>query len=214
MSTKELEILVKQGEHERLEFKLKANFPEKIVKELVAFANTKGGTLLVGVNDDRSIPGLKFAGEDFFVLQQAIDKLIRPELSYETEFVHLSDKKSVLVFRVKEGERKPYFVKDNESEGAICYVRVADMSVKASKEMREILRRSRNQKDIRFHFGEKEKWLLSYLAENVSISVEQFAREYKISRYMASKTLVILTLGNVLKILPSDKGDLFLVREP
>ncbi|MDZ7649627.1 MAG: ATP-binding protein [Cytophagales bacterium] len=47
-----------------LEFKRKAAYPEKIVRELIAFANTEGGTLLVGVDDDKSIPGVKYPDEE------------------------------------------------------------------------------------------------------------------------------------------------------
>jgi predicted HTH transcriptional regulator len=43
MDLKELKTLVKRGEGANLEFKLKASHPEKIVREVVAFANTDGG---------------------------------------------------------------------------------------------------------------------------------------------------------------------------
>ncbi|MEQ8573732.1 MAG: ATP-binding protein, partial [Fulvivirga sp.] len=51
MTFQELKRLVSQGESETLEFKRKVAHPEKIVKEIVAFANTKGGKLLIGVSD-------------------------------------------------------------------------------------------------------------------------------------------------------------------
>jgi predicted HTH transcriptional regulator len=50
-------MLVRKGEGATLEFKLKSNHPEKIVREVVAFANSQGGLLLIGVGDDKSIPG-------------------------------------------------------------------------------------------------------------------------------------------------------------
>ena len=49
-----LRRLVSQGEGQHLEFKRKASYPDKIVRELIAFANSQGGTLLVGVDDDKS----------------------------------------------------------------------------------------------------------------------------------------------------------------
>ncbi|MFM8913049.1 MAG: helix-turn-helix domain-containing protein, partial [Flammeovirgaceae bacterium] len=56
----ELKKLVFEGEGLQLEFKRKASYPEKIVRDLIAFANTEGGTLLVGVDDDKTIPGVKY----------------------------------------------------------------------------------------------------------------------------------------------------------
>ena len=51
----QLKILVSQGEGASLEFKRKASFPEKIVREMIAFANTKGGIVLIGIGDDGSL---------------------------------------------------------------------------------------------------------------------------------------------------------------
>jgi predicted HTH transcriptional regulator len=69
-----LKELVRQGENKYVEFKLKTNHPEKIVREMVAFANTDGGKLIVGIGDDKSIKGLKFPDEDEYILQKAIEK--------------------------------------------------------------------------------------------------------------------------------------------
>ena len=72
MDIREIKRLVKEGETDTLEFKRKANFPEKIVKEIVAFANTKGGKLFIGVDDDRSVTGVKNFSEDIYSLREAI----------------------------------------------------------------------------------------------------------------------------------------------
>lgn len=49
MTTEELKFLIKQGEGYTLEFK--ENLGKKFVVEVVAFANSMGGTILIGVND-------------------------------------------------------------------------------------------------------------------------------------------------------------------
>ncbi|MCC6835531.1 MAG: ATP-binding protein, partial [Cytophagales bacterium] len=63
--------LALEGEGLHLEFKRKAAHPEKIVRELIAFANTAGGTLLIGVDDDGSIPGVKYPDEEIHVVTEA-----------------------------------------------------------------------------------------------------------------------------------------------
>jgi hypothetical protein len=90
---------------------------------------------------------------------------------------------------------------------------VADKSIQASKEVREILKRSRKVKDIKFHFGAKEKLLMSYLADHKFITLSQFRSLAGISRYMASKTLILLVLANVLKIIPEEKEDFYYLKE-
>ena len=49
----ELNKLIEDGENSQTEFKRKFSTPEKIAKEMVAFANTKGGYILFGIDDDR-----------------------------------------------------------------------------------------------------------------------------------------------------------------
>ena len=51
MTFTELKQLVRRGEGQYLEFKKKADHPDKIVREMVAFANSGGGELLLGVDD-------------------------------------------------------------------------------------------------------------------------------------------------------------------
>jgi hypothetical protein len=87
MELRLLKELVKKGEGEHLEFKLKSNHPEKIVREVVAFANSGGGKLFVGVGDDKTIKGLKDADEDEYTLTRAIDKYIFPKISFRKERV-------------------------------------------------------------------------------------------------------------------------------
>ena len=83
MSLQEIHRLVEQGEGENIEFKRKVAHPDKIVREIVAFANTTGGHLLIGVDDDGSIPGIKFADEEIFVLERAIQRWCRPKIDYD-----------------------------------------------------------------------------------------------------------------------------------
>ena len=52
---------IAQGEHSRQQFKRTFNSPDALAAELAAFANSGGGTLLIGVNDDGSLAGLDAA---------------------------------------------------------------------------------------------------------------------------------------------------------
>ena len=89
------------------------------------------------------------------------------------------------------------------------FVRVNDQSIKASREVREIARRSQAKKDIRFHYGEHEQLLMQYLDMNPSITLKQFMQVSGLKKFYASKKLVLLVLANVLEITPHEKGDLF-----
>jgi predicted HTH transcriptional regulator len=209
MTIGELKMQVIAGEGEKLEFKKKVAFPEKIVREIVAFANTHGGHLIIGIDDNGEISGLKFAEEEHYEMERAIKNYCRPMIAYNYEIIPISNKKSVIKYTIFESYRKPHYVVQNEEGEKKAYVRVRDRSIQASKEIREILKRGRKNKDIRFNYGEKEKVLMKYLDEHNFITVAKFAKIAGLSRYMASKTMILLVLANVLRVIPTEKEDIF-----
>ena len=174
---KMLKDLVRRGEGHSLEFKLKTNHPEKIVREIVAFANTDGGTLLIGVGDDGTIPGLKYADEDEYILVRAIEKFCFPAIHYTLERIPLHDEREVLLFHIPRSPSRPHYVlpDPNDPENKKVYVRVADKSVQASKEVREIMKGERADRNVRFTYGDKERVLMNHLGQNTSITVDAFA---------------------------------------
>jgi predicted HTH transcriptional regulator len=154
-----IQRLVREGEGLKLEFKRKAAFPDKVAREIIAFANTEGGALLIGVDDDGSVPGVKYPEEEILAIRQSLQKHCRPLLEVTEEVIPINKKKFVVRFDVPISEKRPHLFVVNRDLRE-CYVRVRDMSVKASAEVHEIVRRSRQRKDIRFTFGEAEKKLM------------------------------------------------------
>ncbi len=214
MDYRALKDLVRRGEGQQIEFKLKVNHPDKIVREVVAFANTDGGLLLVGVNDDLSIPGLKYADEDLYLLERAIQKFCFPAIPYTLERIQLYDEREVLVFRIQPSPSRPhYVVLDSEKpDEKKAYVRVADKSVQASKEVREILKGERTERSVRFTYGDKERVLMQHLSQHQTITVDLFASIANVPRKIASRTLVLLVLANVLQVHPNEMVDRFTSR--
>jgi predicted HTH transcriptional regulator len=209
MKLQELEYLVSKGEYQLLEFKLKASFPEKIVREMVAFANSDGGQLLIGVDDDGRISGLKFAEEDKFVIEKAIQNHIKPRIKYQCEFIPINRKRSVLHYRIYENRKKPsYYLEDPKKRGK-AYVRIEDKSVQASREMVEILKRSRIKKSYPVKLGEKEQLLFRHIELNGKTTLPDFIKISGLSRYNASQTLIRLVLSNILHIEIGDKTDYY-----
>lgn len=208
---KELKSIIKNGENQSVEFKLKANHPEKIMKEIVAFANTDGGQLLIGVDDNLQIKGVKFAEEEEFLIVRAIEKYCSPAIEYTIKNAILPDSREVLVFDIPKSKNKPHFVNmDPNTQDKIAYVRVKDKSLQASKEVRKYLKSANDSSGIKFTYGEKETKLMQYLEENKSITVKDFSKIAKIPIWLSSKTLVILALANVLKIIPGEYADSFI----
>jgi ATP-dependent DNA helicase RecG len=111
MKKKELQQLVALGEDSGREFKEDIHNPDSLGAELVAFSNSGGGLLLIGVTDDGTIVGL--APADVRRLNQMIGNAasqhIRSPISPQTENVSVGSGRVVIVVRVPEGIDKPYF---------------------------------------------------------------------------------------------------------
>lgn len=203
---RDLKKLVARGESSSLEFKRKASYPDKIVREMIAFANAKGGTLLVGIGDDGEVAGLKHAEDDSYVIQQSLRKC-SPRLPVTETFIPVGNSRHVIQYHIQESENKPHYFLEGEKKEA--YIRVNDQSIKASREVREIARRSQSGNNIRFHYGEHEKMLMQYLDMYPAITLHEFMKVSGLKKFYASKKLVLLVLANVLQITPHEKGDLF-----
>ncbi|MBL0742463.1 AlbA family DNA-binding domain-containing protein [Chryseolinea lacunae] len=202
-----LQQLVRKGEGARLEFKRKASNPEKIAREMIAFANTDGGTLLVGIGDDGSIPGLKYPEDDAHVVNEIL-KRVRPALPLTETFIALGHNRTVIQYDIQKSEQKPHhFLNTNQVKES--FVRVEDKSIKASREVREIIRRQQKQKDIQFRYGEHEQFLMKYLDEHKHITLKEFVSLTGMKRFYASKKLVLLVLADVLRVSPHEKGDVY-----
>jgi hypothetical protein len=202
----DLKKLVQQGEGSHLEFKRKASDPDKIVREMIAFANTGGGVLLLGVADDGSLPGLKYPEGESHVIREALKKC-RPHLPIRETFIPIGNARTVIQYQIAESRNKPHYqILGKEKES---YVRVNDQSIHASREMREIVRRSQHKKDIRFHYGEHEKFLMEYLEAHEVITLKKFIELRGLNPVYASKKMILLVLADVLNITPHEKGDLY-----
>lgn len=211
MTLQDVRALAAKGEGLKIEFKKKAAFPEKIVREVVAFANTEGGDLLIGVDDDGTVSGTRFIEEEIFVMQKAIRELILPKLDCEIHLINLSGKKGVAVFRIAQSPDRPHFLQEKDRKQA--FIRVQDRSVQASREVWEVLKRGRVPKDTIFTYGGKEGILMKALAESEKITLREFARLAKIPKFLASKTLVRLVTANVLNIHPQESEDFFTLKD-
>lgn len=93
-------------ESEVLEFKTRVPPPSSVAKQISAFANTRGGTLIVGVREDGEIVGIRDPARAKAVLERAVES-VSPPVAVESETVTV-DGKQVLVATVRRGTRSPY----------------------------------------------------------------------------------------------------------
>jgi predicted HTH transcriptional regulator len=195
MSLKDLKNLIATGESSFLEFKHKVASPEKIAKEMVAFANTNGGRILIGIEDNGDIVGIESYYEEEFWLKQAANEVCTPPLDITIEMVH-TGKKDVLIVQVPESEEKPVAVKGKKKRSV--YVRQNDENILASDDRVEILKNQTSSEGVTFEYGEREQQLFRFLNEYGDITIERFSIISNITTYRAERVLVDLASAGVL----------------
>ena len=210
MNLQQLTQLVALGEGLHLEFKRKVPKAERLAKEIIAFANTHGGRLLLGIDDDGTITGVRDAHETEFALRQALDAHCDPPVPINITNVPISKRREVLIVHVPESGAKPHYLLNREgSETRTAYVRVDEMSVEASPEARRLMRAARKQEDVTFEFGDHELMLMRYLESYGRVTVDQYARIAGIPPWRASRTLVLMARAKLLKLHPDRNEDYF-----
>lgn len=125
------------GESKNVEFKV--DLPEKSIKymkSVVAFANSSGGKILFGVEDD-TCKVIGIDDENLFKTMDAItnaisdscEPAIYPDISLQTV-----DEKTIIVVEISAGKQRPYYIKSMGKEAGV-FVRVAGTSRPADEYM-------------------------------------------------------------------------------
>lgn len=123
--------MIANGENSGVEFKRDDLRPEQLAKEIVALANLKGGSLLLGVEDDGSISGIQRADLALWVMDTVFGRYVHPMILPYYEEVAI-DGRRVAVISLTEGAAKPYVLRNNGREE--IYVRVGSTSRLATRE--------------------------------------------------------------------------------
>jgi predicted HTH transcriptional regulator len=199
--------LIFEGEGVSLDFKKKITSCEKIARTMVAFANNKGGRLLVGVADDGTITGVKSEDEEKYMITRAAQMFAQPAFEPTFEEVYVDDK-LVLVVNISESDTKPHFALADDGKWWV-YVRVKDKSVLASKIVVDVLKRSGTNDGVLIEYSSKEKALLEYLDKAARITIKECCDLLKIGRRRAQRLLVDLILSGIIRINTTEKEEFY-----
>ncbi len=204
----ELTTRIEEGEGLTTEFKRRVSTGEKIAKEMIAFANTRGGAIIFGVDDDRSIIGVVSEKAELEDISHAATHLCDPPVEHTVTIFNVNNC-DVICIEIPESTRKPHFLVDG-SDDRKAYVRVGEHSVQASREMVRILRHlSGEVEPVRLIFGEAEKRLFAWFDTHDRITVRQYAKLINVSERRASRLLVRLVRAGAVAIHTEEKSDFF-----
>ncbi len=162
--------------------------------------------MLVGVNDDGTISGIK-TEEEKFMLEKAAEFFCTPPIELIIHEWNLRGK-MILEVIVPEGRDKPYYATDEEGKKWV-YVREKDQSLLASKVLVEVLKRKHSSRPSIIKYTSKEKALMDYLQAHPRITLKEFSNMVNISRWRAQKILVNLASVGVIRVHDIEKPEFY-----
>ncbi|MEZ5198149.1 MAG: ATP-binding protein [Bacteroidales bacterium] len=194
--------LIAQGEHHQLDFKFEISDSRKIAKTFVAFANTDGGKLLIGVKDNGNIAGVR-SEEEKYMSEAAAQMYCSPNVKFDhKEWV--VDGKKVLEITIHKGDEKPYYALDEEDHWKV-YIRVGDQNILANKVLINAWKRKARPEGTYINYSEKERLLLEYLEATEYISLSKFRKLANVSTYRAENILTNFLALDIIAVEISEK---------
>lgn len=113
-----------RGNHENVDIEYKRMYVPELRKDIVAFANTEGGKLYIGVNDDGTIIGIGDTDDTMLRLAGSLKDSIAPDIMPFVQIRAVDEcGKNVIAVEVASGSAKPYYLKDKGLKPNGVYVR-------------------------------------------------------------------------------------------
>lgn len=164
-------------ETENIEFK--SGFTEEIYKEVIAFANTDGGVLYIGIDNDGNAVGLNNVDDEYTRITNGIRDAILPDVTMFVKYTIQENK--VVRITISEGTNKPYYLRSKGLKPNGVYVRQGTSSVQASSEqIRQMIKDSDGDDFESMRSIEQELTFTS-----AAVAFESYGVDFSEEKYLA-----------------------------
>lgn len=208
METNLLERIA-EGEGQHLDFKYAVSDSKKIARSLAAFANTSGGSLLLGVKDNGKIAGVK-SDEEYYMIENAAHLYCKPEVQFSVVRWEVAGK-VVLEIVIDESKRKPHTAPDKDMKPT-TYIRVEDENIKVGRLHSLYLKQSCAKKRP-VSLGERHQKVIDFLTTNSPASFSQICKKQLLSTKEAERIVLDLLSIETLTIASDSKGSQLSINE-
>ena len=180
----EIYALIKNGEDQHLDFKQHIGSAAKIARTIVAFANSDGGRIVIGVDDTGEVTGVD-AEQEKYMMIQAGKKFCDPPVYIDFNVLE-ERRKTVLVAEIEKSKTE-HRALDETGEWHF-YVRVKDQTVLVSDVDEQSLADKHNLQPIPIVI-EENAGLMYYLRANDFITIKEYMKMMNISYAIAKRSL-------------------------
>ena len=204
-----IEKLIEEGEGLHLDFKFEISDAAKIARSLVAFANTDGGKLLIGVKDNGIIKGVK-SEEEYYMIDNAATRFCKPVVNFSSKEWNIRGKK-VLEISIPASSKQPHRAPDKDGHYKAFY-RYKDENLLATGVQMKVWRKINSTSNISVTIEGAYKRILEHLEKNESVTVATFQSTAVISKHEAEEVISDLMVMDVLEMNISEKEHSFTLK--
>ena len=201
--------LIQEGEHQQQDFKFRIDDSKKIARTLVAFANTDGGRLLIGVKDNGKIAGVD-PTEEIHMIEAAVDMYSKPKLEFQSR-VWQEDMKLVLEISIEKTANRPVLALDEEGKWK-AYVRRKDHTLLANKILLSTWKLERFDQKRPQKIGEEETQLLNIIDQNPQITLSKIYRLSSLDKSNIDRLLPLFICWNLVSMEMNENGTFYQIR--
>jgi predicted HTH transcriptional regulator len=202
--------LIAEGEHQQQDFKFEISNARKIAKTLVAFANTDGGKLLIGVKDNGRIAGIK-SDEEYYMIDAAASLYCKPEIPF-ISFHRVVEGKAVLEVIIKPSENRPHYARDEENRW-LAYHRVNDQNFMADYIQLQVWKREKRDQGTFIQYSENEKKVLGVMHHETLTDIQTLKEKTAISKKTLQQILINLVSLKAVTMEFIDENTFFRINE-
>lgn len=189
--------MIKMGEGQQLDFKHSISDAPKIARSLVAFANTDGGTLLLGVKDNGRIAGIR-TDEEIFMIETAAHLYCKPEVEFFSN-LHKLEGKTVAEISVEPSRNKPHSAPDANGKYMV-YIRKKDENLLANRVLLEVWRLQKRNAQVKLFYDTFIEQIFELLQSNKRATIKEIAEKLKQSKFKTENIIIKLMLMNLIDI--------------
>lgn len=199
----DIQNLIQQGEHQQQDFKHTIEDQKKIARTLVAFANTAGGRLLIGVKDNGKVVGIN-PEEEFHMIEGAAKLYCKPAIAFETK-IWQEAFKLVLEVSIEANPLRHHKAQNEEGEWK-TYIRRKDQTLLANKIILKVWNLERKGVQKPLEYGKEEQVFLSKFSTQEAFTLSKLYHMFDFPKQKIDHLLALFIHWNLIQMEFTNEG--------
>jgi predicted HTH transcriptional regulator len=198
------------GESQVLDFKFAVNDSRKIARSMSAFANTNGGSLLIGVKDNGKLAGIR-SEEEIYMTEAAATMHCEPEVSFNSILYNIQGKEILEIIILQNAD--VLTLAPDEKGNPVAFLRYKDANHVAGSIYERVWHKRQQKINTHLRMDEYHKAVLELMERKGRVSLEQVMRDLSLKKGFAASAIERLILLGAADFQLSENGMFYCLKE-